>query len=172
MFVIDFASPAIVIFFTALVIAIITKALKEKFIDKDKMKRNKERMKKKQEQIKKLTKDGENEKANELQMEILKDSMESMGDMKTIFVIGIPYIIVSGLFRYVIYPTISFESLFALPKFAMTWIIPLPTLELTIITGALKAFTFYYLFWVIIIGLIWMIFEKLKKRSEMNGKTE
>jgi len=168
---IDFAGPAIVILIVTLGMVLVSKMLQNKFLDKEKMKRNKERMKKKQARIKQLTKDGEKEKAQELQKEIMQDTMEMMKGTQKMMVVSLPLIIVYFILGY-LYAGGSFESLFAIPTFTWYGFIPFPDGGMSIMTGWRRAYFIYYFMWFIIIGIILKVREKIMDRSEITEKTQ
>ena len=150
--------------------------LQNKFLDKDKMKRNKERMKKKQAKIKLLMKDGKKEEAGELQKEIMADTMEMMKGTQKMMVVSFPLIIVYFILG-ALYAGVTFESLFAIPTFTWYGFIPFPDGGFSIMTGWRRAYFVYYFGWFIIIGIIMKVKEKIidseiKDKSKWKGKEE
>ena len=150
--------------------------LQNKFLDKDKMKRNKERMKKKQAKIKLLMKDGKKEEAGELQKEIMADTMEMMKGTQKMMVVSLPLIIVYFILG-ALYAGVTFESLFAIPTFTWYGFIPFPDGGFSIMTGWRRAYFVYYFGWFIIIGIIMKVKEKIidseiKDKSKWKGKEE
>ncbi|MBT7241235.1 MAG: DUF106 domain-containing protein [Candidatus Diapherotrites archaeon] len=155
---------------------IVSKMLQNKFLDKDKMKRNKERMKKKQAKIKLLMKDGKKEEAGELQKEIMADTMEMMKGTQKMMVVSLPLIIVYFILG-ALYAGVTFESLFAIPTFTWYGFIPFPDGGFSIMTGWRRAYFVYYFGWFIIIGIIMKVKEKIidseiKDKSKWKGKEE
>ena len=150
---------------------LVSKILQNKFIDKEKMKRNKERMKKKQQQIKQYMKDGEKEKAQELQKEIMADTMEMMKGTQKMMVVSLPLIIVYFILG-AFYAGMTFDSLFAIPTFTWYGIIPFPDGGLSIATGWRRAYFIYYFMWFIVIGIIMKVKEKIMDKSMMSEKTQ
>ncbi|MBT4870610.1 MAG: DUF106 domain-containing protein [Candidatus Diapherotrites archaeon] len=155
---------------------IVSKMLQNKFLDKDKMKRNKERMKKKQAKIKLLMKDDKKEEAGELQKEIMADTMEMMKGTQKMMVVSLPLIIVYFILG-ALYAGVTFESLFAIPTFTWYGFIPFPDGGFSIMTGWRRAYFVYYFGWFIIIGIIMKVKEKIidseiKDKSKWKGKEE
>jgi uncharacterized membrane protein (DUF106 family) len=155
-------SPAIVILLVTLAMVLVSKALQNKFLDKEKMKRQKERMKEKQKKMKELTKAGDNEKAQMIQKEIMEDTMEMMKGTQKMMVVSLPLIIVYFILGFLYVE--PFESLFPLPTFVWYFgIIPLPDFFVwTIVTGWRRAYFIYYFIWFIIVGIILKVYEKSK----------
>ena len=168
--------PAVIILIVTLGMVIVSKLLQNKFLDKDKMKRNKERMKKKQAKIKELMKDGKKEEAQVLQKEIMADTMEMMKGTQKMMVVSLPLIVVYFILGFM-FEGISFESLFAIPTFSWYGFIPLPNGGFSIMTGWRRAYFVYYFMWFIIIGIILKIKDKIadseiKEKTQLNEKKE
>ena len=139
--------------------------LQNKFIDKEKMKRNKEKMKKKQAKMKELLKAGENEKAQEIQKEIMADTMEMMKGTQKMMVVSLPLIVVYFILG-ALYAGVTFDSLFAIPTFAWHYgFIPFPDGGFSIATGWRRAYFVYYFMWFIIVGIILKVREKIMDRE-------
>ena len=150
---------------------LVAKVLQNKFIDKEKMKRNKEKMKKKQEKIKQLMKDGEKEKAQEIQKEIMADTMEMMKGTQKMMVVSLPLIIVYFILG-ALFAGITFDSLFAIPTFSWYGFIPFPDGGFSIATGWRRAYFVYYFMWFIIVGIILKVREKMIMKSEIVEKSQ
>ena len=156
--------PAVIILIVTLGMVIVSKLLQNKFLDKDKMKRNKERMKKKQAKIKELMKDGKKEEAQVLQKEIMADTMEMMKGTQKMMVVSLPLIVVYFILG-ALYAGVTFESLFAIPTFSWWGFIPFPDGGFSIMTGWRRAYFVYYFMWFIVIGIIMKVREKMINKS-------
>jgi len=135
------------------------------------MKRNKEKMKIKQAKLKQLLKDGEKEKAQEIQKEIMSDTMEMMKGTQKMMVVSLPLIIVYFILG-ALYAGITFDSLFAIPTFSWWGFIPFPDGGFSIATGWRRAYFVYYFMWFIIVGIVMKVREKIMERSEISEKSQ
>jgi uncharacterized membrane protein (DUF106 family) len=157
---------AATIFMLCFVLAIVSKLIQKKLLDKDKMKSLKSQVKDKQKEMKELVKGGNNEKAAKLQKEIMEITMEMMQGTQKVMFVSLPIFLVffAGLGYF--FGGITFQSLIPLPKFVGfnilnpgSWI----PVGVTIMTGYYKAYFFYYLISTITIAIIEKVIEKIRK---------
>ncbi|MEK6958784.1 MAG: EMC3/TMCO1 family protein [archaeon] len=155
-------APAVAILVISFALALVSKILQRNLLDKKKMDAQKKEMKEKQERLKKLTKDGESKKEEieKLQLEIAEASIAMMQGTNKLMLVSLPVFAVFFMIMGNIYGGLSFTSLFPLPHFTGFWLLNpfswIPTfpavcqvesvcfLPLTMTTGYLKAYFFYY----------------------------
>jgi len=158
--------PTIIILVIGIALAIVSKLIQRKFVDKEKMKSLKARIKEKQAEIKKLMKEGKKDKVAGAQKEMLEINSEMLqGTMKATW-ISLPVFLVSFAVMSFFYGGMTFPSLIPLPQFA-NWAILNPfswvPIGITMTTGYYKAYFFYYLIATIIITVIMKIYDKMIK---------
>jgi len=156
-------APAVAILIVAFSLALVSKILQRNLLDKKKMDAQKKEMKEKQEILKKLMKEGESKKeeVEKLQLEIAEASIKMMQGTNKLMLVSLPIFGVFFMIMGNIYGGISFTSLFPLLHFTgfnmlnpFSWLPTYPAtclveglcfLPLTMTTGYLKAYFFYYL---------------------------
>ncbi len=158
--------PAIAILIFTIALAIISKLIQRKFVDKDKIKSFKARLKEKQAEIKKLVKEGKNDQVGAAQKEMMSINGEMMQQTMKATWISLPlFLVFFGVMSF-FYGGITFTSLIPLPLFA-SWAIWNPAswipIGMTITTGYYKAYFFYYLIATIVITIIEKVYNKVKK---------
>lgn len=163
--------PAIVILATTIVLAIVTKILQRKLIDKKEMKRYQSEAKEMQVTIKELMKEAEKNKSkiDELQMKMLKNSTEMMNKNMKLSLFTAPAFLAVFWFLSMLYGGQWIESFIALPKFdgfnmlnPASWI----PIGLTLQTGYYKAFFFYYMGSAMLMGLVEKGYDYFKLKNK------
>ncbi len=159
--------PAIILLGFVIVLAIISKIIQRKFIDKTKMASIKAQIKEKQDTATKLLKEGKREEATKVQGEMLEINMEMLQMTNKVMFISLPLFLVFFWILGLMFGTSSFESIIPLPAFngfnffnPSSWI----PVGLTTTTGYYKAYFFYYLIVAIILGILEKIYEKNIKK--------
>ena len=157
--------PAIEIALICVVLALVSKAIQRKFIDKALMKEYKDEIKKIQKKLQKDIKEGKTEKAAELQKQMFEVQGKMLKGTNKVMMFSLPIFLVAFGILGFLYGGISFESLFPLPKFAgfmiwnpMSWI----PVGVTTTTGYYKAYFFYYFVLTIALNIIEKIYDKKK----------
>jgi len=158
--------PAIAILIFTIALAIISKLIQRKFVDKDKIKSFKARLKEKQAEIKKLVKEGKNDQVGAAQKEMMSINGEMMQQTMKATWISLPlFLVFFGVMSF-FYGGITFTSLIPLPLFA-SWAIWNPAswipIGMTMATGYYKAYFFYYLIATIVITIIEKVYNKVNK---------
>lgn len=159
--------PAITLLVFVIILAIISKIIQKKFIDKEKMASIKAQVKEKQDQATKLLNQGKREEAMKVQGEMLEVNMEMMQMTNKVMLVSLPIFLVFFWALGLIYGSTTFESLIPLPAFngfnffdPLTWI----PVGLTTTTGYYKAYFFYFLISTIVISVIDKVYEKKIKK--------
>jgi uncharacterized membrane protein (DUF106 family) len=161
---------AVTIFGITLVLALITKILQRKLIDKDEMKKFQEESKEMQKELRELMKEAEKnkEKIDELQTKMLTNSTTMMNKNRRLSLFTAPVFLVVFWFLSTLYGGQTIESFIALPKFSgfsilnpFSWV----PIGLTTQTGYYKAFFFYYLGSAMLMGLVEKGYDYLKKKK-------
>lgn len=159
--------PALTLLVLVIILAIISKIIQRKFIDKEKMASIKAQVKEKQNEATKLLNAGKREEAMKVQGEMLEKNMEMMQMTNKVMMVSLPIFLVFFWILGIIYGSTTFESLIPLPAFEgfnffnpATWI----PIGITSTTGYYKAYFFYYLIATITISIIEKIYEKKIKK--------
>ena len=149
-----------------IILAIISKIIQRKFIDKAKMASIKAQVKEKQNMATKLLKEGKTEEASKVQSEMLEINMEMLQMTNKVMLITLPIFLVFFWILGMVFGQTTFQSLIPLPSFnafnilnPTSWI---PT-GITSTTGYYKAYFFYYLIMTIILGILEKIYDNKKK---------
>lgn len=162
---ISLENPALVLLGFVIVLAIISKIIQRKFIDKEKMKSIRAQVSEKQKEATKLLKEGKQEKAMQVQNEMLEKNMEMLQMTNKVMLVSLPLFLVFFWILGFVFGTQSFESLIPLPAFnsfnilnPASWI----PVGITTTTGYYKAYFFYYLIITIILGIIEKIYDNMR----------
>ncbi|MDD2531190.1 MAG: EMC3/TMCO1 family protein [Candidatus ainarchaeum sp.] len=154
-----------------IVLAVITKILQRKLIDKKEMKKFQEESKEIQKELKELMKEAEKnkDKINELQTKMLTNSTSMMNKNMRLSLFTAPLFLVVFWFLSTLYGGQLIESFIALPKFngfnllnPFSWV----PIGLTIETGYYKAFFFYYMGSAMLMSLIEKVYDYFKKKNK------
>jgi uncharacterized membrane protein (DUF106 family) len=164
---ISLGNPAIVLLGFVIVLAIISKTIQRKFIDKEKMASIRAQVREKQQEATKLLKEGKQDKAMEVQNEMLEKNMEMMQMTNKVMMFSLPIFLVFFWILGFVFGSSSFESLIPLPAFngfsiinPASWI----PVGITTTTGYYKAYFFYYLIITIILGIVEKIYDNNLKK--------
>jgi uncharacterized membrane protein (DUF106 family) len=160
-------SPAIGMLIACAILALISKILQRKFIDKREMDYNKEKMKDYQKKMNELTKKGDGEQnrkeLEKLQTEMLELNSKMLNSSMKLMWVTMPVFLVAFAILSYLYGGKTLESFIALPTFngfnmlnPFTWI---PT-GLSVQTGFFKMYFFYYLGCSLTINFIEGIYDK------------
>lgn len=159
--------PAITLLVLVIILAIISKIIQRRFIDKEKMASIRAQVKEKQQEATKLLNNGKREEAMKVQGEMLETNMEMMQMTNKVMMVSLPIFLVFFWLLGLIYGSTTFESIIPLPAFdgfnflsPATWI----PVGMTNTTGYYKAYFFYYLIATITISIIEKIYEKKIKK--------
>jgi uncharacterized membrane protein (DUF106 family) len=157
--------PAIVILILTIVLAIVSKFIQRKFVDKQKMRSFKARVKEKQAEVKKLVKEGKQDQVGAAQKEMLAINSEMMQQTMKATWISLPIFLVSFAAMGFFYGGVIINSLIPLPLF-INWAIWNPAswipVGVTMTTGYYKAYFFYYLIATIVFTVIEKVYDKVK----------
>jgi len=161
-------NPAVVVLAVSIILAVISRVLQRKFVDRQKMNAYKAEIKEKQKKMKEMMKGGNNAELAKLQKEMLAVNSKMMQMSMKVTWISLPIFLVSFAAMGFFYGGISFEALFPLPSFTAFSIINpaswLPT-GMTIMTGYYKAYFFSYLIATIILVIAEKVYDKVLKKK-------
>jgi uncharacterized membrane protein (DUF106 family) len=160
--------PALVILATTITLAVVTKILQRKLIDKEKMKEYQKKIKEDQAKFKELLKEAEKNKKEieELQTQILKQNTEMLNMNMKLSMFTMPVFLIAFWFLGTLYGGQTLVSIIPLPKFndffllnPVSWI----PIGLSTATGYYKAYFFYYMISVIVLNFIEKGYDKFIK---------
>ena len=158
-----FVQPAIEIALICIVLAIISKLIQRKFIDKALMKEYRDEIKKIGQKSKEATKEGNTEKAMELNKQMFEVQGKMLQNSNKVMMVSLPIFLVAFGILGFLYGGISFESFIPLPKFAEFAIVNPASwmpIGLTNMTGYYKAYFFYYFIATIGFSIIEKVYDK------------
>lgn len=154
-----------------IVLAVITKILQRKLIDKKEMKKFQEESKEIQKQLKELMKEAEKNKSkiDELQTEMLTNSTKMMNKNMRLSLFTAPLFLVIFWFLSTLYSGQFIESFIALPKFngfflfnPFSWI----PVGFTTQSGFYKMFFFYYMGSAMVMSLVEKVYDYFKEKNK------
>ncbi len=152
---------------TTVALVIISKILQAKFLDKEKMKKQRQEIKIKQEKAKELLKEGDHKKkdAEKIQTEILEMTLEMMQASNKMMFVSLPIFLLIFFVLGFVYGDNLLLSWIPLPKtFWLFEMIPMPNLfEWRMEAGYRTMYIYYYLYISIIVGIVMKIYEKMKE---------
>jgi uncharacterized membrane protein (DUF106 family) len=163
-------APILAIFGVAFALSLLSKFLQLVFIDKEKIDSLKKESKEKQDEILRLLKGGESEKkrAEQMQTELMEKNLEAMKGSMVLSYISLPFFLGAFWVLGSLYAGKVFETIIPLPAFnnfnllnPMSWV----PVGLTTTSGYFKMYFFYYLISGALIGLIFLVLEKIIGRK-------
>lgn len=170
MFIIEVVSDAIGMLFACALLALISKILQRKFIDKREMDYNKEKLKDYQKKMNELAKKGEGEQNKKelerLQTEMLELNSKMLNSSMKLMWVTMPVFLVAFAILSYLYGGKTLESFVVLPTFngfnmlnPFSWV---PT-GLSTQTGFFKMYFFYYMACSLVMNFIEKVYDtKLK----------
>ncbi len=163
----ELIQPAWAILAICVVLAIVSRILRRKLINKGLMKEYQTEIKEKNKKAKEAMKEGEKEKAMKLNKEMLDVQMKMMQMNNKMLLVSMPiFFIALGALNF-LYGGIVFESIIPLPEFAnfgffnpSSWV----PIGITTTTGYFKAYFFYYMIATIVIVGLEKAYDKFLKK--------
>jgi len=163
--------PAIVVLATTIALAVLTKVLQRKLIDKEKMAEYQKKIKEDQARFKELLKEAEKNKKEieELQVQILKQNTEMLNANMKLSMFTMPAFLIAFWFLGTLYSGQTLVSVIPLPTFNSFFLLNpaswIPT-GLSTATGYYKAYFFYYMISVIVLSFIEKGYDKVKQKKK------
>lgn len=171
MFDIEIVSAAVIILILCVVLALVSKLLQRKFIDKREMDYNKEKIKELQKKMNELMKKGDEKSKKELdlvQTEMLTLNTKMLNSSMKLMWFTMPVFLVAFAGMSYFFGGQTLESFVPLPTFnafnmlnPFTWM----PVGLSTSTGFFKMYFFYYLVCSLAINVIESMYDKMKKKQ-------